>query len=155
MVSIPLFSSPKSTLPLLLFSVFTSRKLALQAPSISLRSLPPLSARKTAAKSTTAPFRGIQPIPKYLPVARPKSLHQKTPPSSCQRRSSITASRFPCNVSNSHSLLNSTIWFYDHQPRGDTWPYGTVTLVKTDCLRYEAPNGVYRSVLEIKYNKLF
>ena len=56
-------------------------------------------------------------------------------------RSSLTARISPCHVSNSHSLLNSTICFYDHQPRGDTWPHGTVTLGKTGCLRDEAPNG--------------
>ena len=70
-----------------------------------------------------------------------KHVQKATSLPAATRRSSITTRMSPCHVSNSHSLLNSTIWFYDHQPRGNTWPYGTVTLGKTSCLRDEAPNG--------------
>ena len=41
---------------------------------------------------------------------------------------SITGVPFPL-------LLNSTTWFFDHQPRGNTWPYGIVTLGKTGCMK--------------------
>ena len=44
-------------------------------------------------------------------------------------------------VSPLDSSSKSNNWFYDHQPRDDTWPYGTVTLGKTGCLREKAPNG--------------
>ena len=56
-------------------------------------------------------------------------------------RSSLTARTSPCHVSNSHSLLNSTIWFYDHQPRDDTWLLEIVTLGKIGLHKKRAPNG--------------
>ena len=64
-----------------------------------------------------------------------------TLPCSCrpQRFSAFSAER-NLHVSSSHSLLNSTICFYDHQPQGDTWPYGTATLGKNGCRKWY-PNG--------------
>ena len=71
------------------------------------------------------PFLSRFPLPKQRipqnisPAARPKSLHQKAPPpSSSQRRSSITASRFPCNVSHFHSHLQPTPEIHWHPIMG-------------------------------------
>ena len=38
-------------------------------------------------------------------------------------------------MSNSHSLLNSTICFYGHQPRGDTWLLGSPPPAKNHTLQ--------------------
>ena len=63
----------------------------------------------------------------------------------------LTARISPCHVSNSHSLLNSTICFYDHQPQGDTWPYGTATLGKNGCRKWHPNGGLHLGIKNNRY----
>ena len=56
-------------------------------------------------------------LPPQAPLQSSRILFSLT---ACPARRTLLCLIFP-QVSNSHLLLNSTTWFSDHQPRGDTW----------------------------------
>ena len=142
MAVIPRFSSPSSSLFSLDILAKTPPSFHSELSSSSQKNSPPGSSGISPFSAAFSEKHHLLPsVTETLPYLSTNTSKKATSLPAAARRSSITARISPCYVSNSHSLLNSTIWFYDHQPRGDTWPYGTVTLGKTGCLRYEAPNG--------------
>ena len=109
MVSIPLFSSPKSSLPSLLFGVFTSRKLALQAPSACSSPAPMFLPKKNHEEPSSPSLSQAKQCPqKYLsPPSLPSTRSKKS--SSSSKTQSPSDEKPPRNLPFSHSQLSGIL----------------------------------------------
>ena len=91
-------------------------------PPQSEKHLPPTEKKVPPSPAAPSLMEKHLPLWKKIPNGSPDPFSCSWPAAPQQKRtSSLTARISPCHVSNSHSLLNSTICFYDHQPRGNTW----------------------------------
>ena len=91
--------------------------------------------------------------PNIFPAARPKSLHQKAPPPPAARdASSVTASRFPCNVSHFHLHLQPTPEIHWQPIMGRHVASQGSSNWQARPLQESPRVGVYRFVVYLKLN---
>ena len=143
--NLPLCNSPPCNQPRDPSSLPNSPRISLTSPELSA---PCLIFFLSFLSSVF--FLSHQPAPlpkqripsKYLQAARPK----KQPPL-LQLTASADSLESSCYVSTSHWSSNSTTLIPSSQLEINTWPYGIVTLGKTDCMKTEPHIGVYSYII--------